>query len=564
MGRQQNDRQALARGCTVRTRLIVGSFIASLLLLLFGSVGPALGEETTAEPPAQAWQVRGIATPVKSTIPSYISADGDLIAWTGASATGSKTYVFDVSTGKNTAIAVPDTLPGSYYNPCIEGNRVVFQGARSGGYDDIFLYDVSSKTVSRLTHATDPGDCYDWNPRIDGSRVVWEKDMLGTTAKPGIYLFDLDQITTTLLLPGNDYRDPDVWGDYVVCVKNVKSGTTTGPASEIILYNLRTKETKSIADSTRNNEHPRIDQGRVVWTSGDPWTPGAPEPWLSYQIHVYDLAAGTDTTLTNNVAGNLAPDIEGDLVTWETKQPSSVMAYDLVASKQAQIAMQADAAHAPDVAGVGVVWFGDKGLYTAVPPEYATTFPDVPLTNAYHDAIEGMAAKKIISGYTTGYFGPGDPVVRQQFAKMIVLTKGLTPTLSDKYDFTDSASIADPEGDLYPYHFVARAALSGLVKGYADGSFKPLNNISRQQVITMVVRAGSTVLVPPPFGYKGVLDYSDPAHGENIRVAEYNGLLDGIMGSASGLAGWSTTGNATRGECAQVLWNLLQKLDPAG
>ena len=41
----------------------------------------------------------------------------------------------------------------------------------------------------------------------------------------------------------------------------------------------------------------------------------------------------------------------------------------------------------------------------------------------------------------------------------------------------------------------------------------------------MIVRAASTVLQPPPSNWSGVLSYADPTHGENIRVAEYNGLL---------------------------------------
>jgi hypothetical protein len=73
----------------------------------------------------------------------------------------------------------------------------------------------------------------------------------------------------------------------------------------------------------------------------------------------------------------------------------------------------------------------------------------------------------------------------------------------------------------------------------------------------MIVRAGSRELAPPPAGYKGVLSYTDPTHGANIRVAEYNGLLEGIVGPSGGLAGWDTTGSATRGEVAQMLWNLL-------
>ena len=47
-------------------------------------------------------------------------------------------------------------------------------------------------------------------------------------------------------------------------------------------------------------------------------------------------------------------------------------------------------------------------------------------------------------------------------------------------------------------------------------------------------------------------------HGENLRIAEYNGLLDGLLGMGPG---WDVTANATRGEVAQMLWNLLNVLE---
>ena len=49
-----------------------------------------------------------------------------------------------------------------------------------------------------------------------------------------------------------------------------------------------------------------------------------------------------------------------------------------------------------------------------------------------------------------------------------------------------------------------------------------------------------------------------PTHGENIRKAEFNGLLDGLEGLS---ASWDGLQPATRGECAQMLWNLLNALE---
>ena len=140
-------------------------------------------------------------------------------------------------------------------------------------------------------------------------------------------------------------------------------------------------------------------------------------------------------------------------------------------------------------------------------PAAAQTFPDVPTSHSYYQAIEGMAARDIVGGYPSGYFGPSDLVKRQQFAKMIVLTMGYAVSENDSCPFPDVEHIP---GDLYPFHYVAKAASTGLTTGYANGTFGPANQITRQQVVTMAVRAGGSELEDPPQGWAGVLSYSDP------------------------------------------------------
>ncbi len=540
----------------IKNKFVLAVIVSLAIVLTLGLSSSGLAADSSSG----TWQVRTITTPVQGRVPSAISADNSVIAWTGADKTpSSRTYVYTLPTAKN--IEVSAGLPGNYYNPCIDGSTVVFQGGKPGAYDDIFMYELNNGLLTQITYNTSAGDANDWNPRIQADRVVWQKTMVGSSAKPGIYLYDVGIGTSGMILSGGTYRDPDIWGDYVVAVKGVVAGGKV--SSQVMLYNIATGETKALTDSSKDNENPRIDNGRIVWSQGDAWSQGAPNPGLTYQIILYDIASGTTTALTNNVAGNLRPAIEGDLVAWETSQPSSIVVRDLTTDTNVVLAQQGDSVHSADVDGTTVVWYGTKGLYTAVSPEDATTFPDVLKTNPNYAAIEGMAAKEIISGYTSGYFGPNDLVTRQQFAKMIVLTKGLTPTLNDAYNFVDSSSILTVAGQLYAYHYVALAALTGLTEGYPDGTFRPLNNITRQQIITMVVRAGSQVLKPPPTGYKGVLPSTDPQHGQNIQLAEYNHLLDGIVGPSGTLAGWNTTGNATRAECAQILWNLYGMLNPA-
>jgi S-layer homology domain len=195
-------------------------------------------------------------------------------------------------------------------------------------------------------------------------------------------------------------------------------------------------------------------------------------------------------------------------------------------------------------------------VFTLVPllAGHALAFTDVGDGNPYQTAINDLAARGIVSGYDDGTFRPENPVKRAQFAKMIDLTLELTPTEADICPFPDVES--GLPGDLYPDHYVAVAAAQGFTQGYDDGTFRPYNSISRAQVLTMVMRAAQRlrpeILGPIPSTWQGVVDASDPTHGANLALAEFNQLLRGIR-----LQGWNTNASASRGEVAQVLSNLL-------
>ena len=104
---------------------------------------------------------------------------------------------------------------------------------------------------------------------------------------------------------------------------------------------------------------------------------------------------------------------------------------------------------------------------------------------------------------------------------------------------------------------MAVCAANGITLGKTETSFDPIGNITRYQVISMVVRTADNLqpglLTPPPSGF-GTWS-GDPTHGSNAARAEYNSLLSGLS-----LSSLNPYGNMTRGEVAQVLHNLLVKL----
>lgn len=189
------------------------------------------------------------------------------------------------------------------------------------------------------------------------------------------------------------------------------------------------------------------------------------------------------------------------------------------------------------------------------PPPDGPVFPDVGASHPYRTAIEGMYDLGIISGYGSGLFGPDDSVKRAQFAKMIVGTMGLSVTEGMTSPFTDLGT--NPAADLYPHEYIAAAFANGITTGITPTTFGPYVPITRAQVVTMIVRAvGMGVLSSPPPAYVGSLGNFSETHAPYMRIAEYNGLLADVQGFAPGWDPWHT---ASRGECAQILWNVLTR-----
>lgn len=193
----------------------------------------------------------------------------------------------------------------------------------------------------------------------------------------------------------------------------------------------------------------------------------------------------------------------------------------------------------------------------------ALTFTDVPDNNPYRVAITDLASRQIISGFADGSFRPDASVTRQQFAKMIVKTLGITVTGTEVCPFTDVDTTPNPLDPNYPAKYVAVCAAHGITTGIDATHFGPGLNIKRQQMITMVARAAN--LPAPPGDYTPAFtpaQFSSDEHYQNARKTAYAGLLDGIVGVGPA---YNFLADATRGECAQLLHNLLlREMLPAG
>jgi hypothetical protein len=173
------------------------------------------------------------------------------------------------------------------------------------------------------------------------------------------------------------------------------------------------------------------------------------------------------------------------------------------------------------------------------------SFPDVAAGHLNHDAIIGVARLGFVEGYDNGNFGPDDKVLRQQFAKMVSIYAVLPLEEGVASPFTDVAKEWP-----YPSGYVTAAAKAKIVEGYPSALFKPYNNVTIAQVVTMSMRGVEAWLDPVPEDYTPPFSaFDDGTHYKHARIAAYYGLLTGLPTDA-----WFQP--ATRGQCTQMLWNL--------
>lgn len=178
-------------------------------------------------------------------------------------------------------------------------------------------------------------------------------------------------------------------------------------------------------------------------------------------------------------------------------------------------------------------------------------FPDVPADHLFYQAIQQLAVWGIIEGYGNGLFGPNDTVKRAQMAKIIMLALG---EHDEEITNLDNPTFADVvyTGEAYPFDYVEEAAEHGIIRGYVTGLFGPYDNLTRIQLIRIVVRAAGTALAEPSAGYDpGFIDI--PTGDEAlVSKAKFNGLIEGTT---------STTldpyAPATRGHVAQVVYKAM-------
>jgi len=192
-----------------------------------------------------------------------------------------------------------------------------------------------------------------------------------------------------------------------------------------------------------------------------------------------------------------------------------------------------------------------------------TSFTDVSADYWAYSHIDELVRKGILAGMGDGTFQPEGQLTRAQFAKMIVLAiNGEEPPAAK------SATFDDVKLGIWYIDYVEEAVRLGLFKGYEDGSFRPNNPVSRQEMLTIAVRAlpdGEKKAEERKQGNNKLFiadeGISNWAQGY-VEYAYDKGLIpDRIITMKSGKFNMTATDNASRAEAAYVI-NSYLKINP--
>ncbi|PRR69750.1 S8 family serine peptidase [Neomoorella humiferrea] len=164
------------------------------------------------------------------------------------------------------------------------------------------------------------------------------------------------------------------------------------------------------------------------------------------------------------------------------------------------------------------------------------------------NSIELLAARGIVHGVAPDRFAPEEPVTRAQMAALLANLKGLAPVTPAAPTFRD----VDPAS--WYYGVVEAAAMAGLMKGYPDGTFRPEDTITREEMAALAVRLAGLKEVAEEVPFEDKESISPWARAA-VSTAYARGLLRGVSANL-----FAPQGEVTRAQAAALLVRLAERL----
>lgn len=183
------------------------------------------------------------------------------------------------------------------------------------------------------------------------------------------------------------------------------------------------------------------------------------------------------------------------------------------------------------------------------PTDYESTFSDVNETAWYYDAVKYVVEKGLFKGISDTEFAPNSPLTRGMLVTVLYRAEQ-QPQIEYEKSFDDVS-----EGNYYS-NAVIWAAKNGIVSGISDNEFMPDNNISREQIATIIYRYAKFKGIDNPIASQ--IEYAD-----KMQISDWAADAIAFCKSMSIMTGndvneFMPRANATRAEVAATLQRFFK------
>ena len=126
-------------------------------------------------------------------------------------------------------------------------------------------------------------------------------------------------------------------------------------------------------------------------------------------------------------------------------------------------------------------------LFSISDKEYNVSFADVGDGDWYAQSVKNVAFLNIVTGKDQTYFGATESITRQDFVVILLRTLNQFSeeifNTENELDFSDIEDISE-----YAVEAVSNFCELGIVNGFEDGTFRPLNNITRAEAAKILYK----------------------------------------------------------------------------
>lgn len=177
-------------------------------------------------------------------------------------------------------------------------------------------------------------------------------------------------------------------------------------------------------------------------------------------------------------------------------------------------------------------------------------FSDIPANAWYIPYVQYAYDNGLMSGTSDTTFEPNSPLTRAMVAQILYAHAG-KPEVTGASPFTDVAN-----SKAWYYNAVVWANQNGIVNGYDDNTFRPMTNVTREQLAVMLyAHEGKPEATGSLSGFADAGQVHSWAE-KAMLWANQNGIISGS--ESNGKRYLKPQGNATRAEAATMLTQYLK------